>query len=383
VRRWRLYFIIFLVLFLAFHIGGGWYFSDQLKADALDISPEEESLDLLVTEVGAGTVGLRPLEGEEDEDLTDPSVLGLEWATGYGQLFEIVAENEDGSVVRRMVRIDGQPPSVGEQADLEGAAYPPDPERAFGLFYQEVTYPSPLGEMGAWEILSGSGPWVIHVHGLGAPRAEALRLVGPIAAAGFSQLVISYRNDEGAPADPSGFYQYGRTEWEDVAAAIDYVAGKGAERVILVGYSTGAAHVMSYLSRQETNPVVGAVFDSPNIDFERAVDLGASQRRLPFIGLPLPPTLVWTAKQLSTLRFGVAWSELNYVTRAGELTVPVQIFHGSEDDTVPLEVSADLVAARPDLVRLVIVPGAGHVRSWNVGPEAYERRLLGFLEELR
>ncbi|HKX74324.1 MAG TPA: alpha/beta fold hydrolase [Acidimicrobiia bacterium] len=382
MRRWRLYLVLVVVLLLAFHIGGGWYFSDQLRADALVISREEESLDLLVTEVGGGTVGLRPLEGEDD-DLTDPSVLGLEWATGYGQLFDIVRENDDGSVVRRMVRIDGQLPSVGELADAEGFAYPPDPQRAFGLFYDEVTFTSPLGEMTAWEILSGSGPWVIHVHGLGASRSEALRLVGPIASAGFSQLVISYRNDDGLPADPSGFYQYGRTEWEDVAGAVDYVVGKGADQVILVGYSTGAAHVMSYLLQRPTDPVVGVVFDSPNLDFERAVDLGASQRRLPFIGLPLPPSLVWTAKRISTLRFGIAWSEVDYVTRAGELTVPVQIFHGSEDDTVPLEVSSDLVAARPDLVRLVIVPGAGHVRSWNVGAEAYERRLLAFLEEIR
>ena len=32
-------------------------------------------------------------------------------------------------------------------------------------------------------------------------------------------------------------------------------------------------------------------------------------------------------------------------------------------------------------MRLVIVPGAGHLRSWNISPEAYERRLTEFLAE--
>ncbi len=380
MRRGRLYFFLFVVLVLAFHVGGGWYFADQLRADALVPKSPEESFDLVVTEVGAGTVGLRPLEGADD-DLTDPSVIGLEWENGYGQLFEILADNLDGSVVRRLVRIEGEPPAVGELVDLEGVAYPPDPSRAFDLSYREITYASPLGDMRAWEVLSGSGPFVIHVHGLGAPRTEALRLVGPIAQAGFSQLVINYRNDEGEPPDPSGLYQYGKTEWEDVAAAVDYVLAKGADSVILVGYSTGAAHILSYLLRHPSGPVVAAVLDSPNIDFERTVELGASQRRLPFIGLPLPPTLTWTAKRLGSVRFGVDWDELDYVSRAGELTVPMLVFHGTRDETVPLAISQDLAAARPDLVRLVIVPEAGHVRSWNVGPQAYERRLVGFLEE--
>ena len=48
------------------------------------------------------------------------------------------------------------------------------------------------------------------------------------------------------------------------------------------------------------------------------------------------------------------------------------VFHGTDDETVPLTTSQEFFEARPDLVRLVIVPGAGHVRSWNISPEAYE-----------
>jgi hypothetical protein len=126
---------------------------------------------------------------------------------------------------------------------------------------------------------------------------------------------------------------------------------------------------------------VAAVFDSPNLDFEETVNLGASQRRLPLIPLPLPGTLVWTAKRFSSIRFGINWAAIDYVSRAELLSVPVLVFHGTDDDTVPLSSSQEFFEARPDLVRLVIVPGAGHVRSWNISPEAYERRLGEFLTE--
>jgi fermentation-respiration switch protein FrsA (DUF1100 family) len=379
-RRWRSIALVVLGVLVLLHLAGGWYFADQLRVDALVPDSGEQTFDLRVTEVGAGTLALTAVEGE-DPDLTAPGVVGIDWGTGYGQLGEVVSEGTDGVVVRQMTRTDGDPPVVGALADLDWAAFPGNPDRAFGLDYTDVQFDTPLGMMNAWEILAPSSLWVIHVHGLGAPRSEALRALRPIAAAGYPQLVISYRNDPEGPADPSGFYGYGESEWEDVAGAVAYAMTQGAEGVVLVGYSTGAAHILSYLYRTPQGPVLAAAFDSPNIDFEETVDLGASQRSLPLIPLPLPGTLVWTAKRLSSIRFGVDWTALDYVSRAELLNVPVLVFHGTADETVPLATSQEFFEARPDLVRLVIVPGAGHVRSWNVSPQAYERRLTEFLSE--
>jgi fermentation-respiration switch protein FrsA (DUF1100 family) len=380
-RRWRFTAYGLLVLVVVFHLGGGWYFADQLRTDALVPEDEEKAFNIEVTEVGGGTIGLRVVEGE-DSDLTAVGVVGIDWGTGYGQLGEVLSEGTDGSVVRSMTRIDGEAPEVGVLADLEGFAFPGDPQRAFGLGYTDVEFDTPLGAMEAWEILAPSSLWVIHVHGLGAPRSEALRAVRAVAEAGRTQLVINYRNDIGEPADPSGYYRYGQTEWEDVAGAVDYAVSRGAEGVVLVGYSTGAAHILSYLYQTPETPVLAAVLDAPNIDFEETVNHGASQRTLPLIPLPLPGTLVWTAKRVASLRFGIDWKAIDYVARADQLRVPVLVFHGTDDDTVPLTTSQEFFEARPDLVRLVIVPGAGHVRSWNISPEAYERRLTEFLTEV-
>jgi fermentation-respiration switch protein FrsA (DUF1100 family) len=60
----------------------------------------------------------------------------------------------------------------------------------------------------------------------------------------------------------------------------------------------------------------------------------------------------------------------------------VLIFHGGNDEKVPLSTSQALARAHPDLVTLVTWPGVGHVRSWNADTAAYERTLSTFLAEI-
>jgi fermentation-respiration switch protein FrsA (DUF1100 family) len=92
--------------------------------------------------------------------------------------------------------------------------------------------------------------------------------------------------------------------------------------------------------------------------------------------------LVWAAKQISALRFGVDWGVIDYVSKADLLRVPVLVIHGPEDTTVPFSTSERFAAARPELVTLVPVIGAEHVRSWNVNPDGYERRVVEFIDRL-
>jgi pimeloyl-ACP methyl ester carboxylesterase len=224
---------------------------------------------------------------------------------------------------------------------------------------------------------------VIHVHGLGATPAEAEPLFAPLQDAGYPQLSISYRNDEGQPADPSGHYQYGATEWEDVSGAADLALASGAETLVLSGFSTGAAHVMSFLSREPREAVIGVLLDAPNVDFGRTVDYAAGQRELPLIPVAVPPTLSATAKFLTSLRIGVNWKLLDYVADADEtVRQPVLIHHGTEDLSVPLETSIDLAAVNPDLIRLIQVEGAGHIESYDIDRQGYVDSVLGFLDGL-
>ena len=85
---------------------------------------------------------------------------------------------------------------------------------------------------------------------------------------------------------------------------------------------------------------------------------------------------------ITDMRYDVGWDEINYVSRTGALTAPALVFHGDEDGTVPLSVSQDFALNNPDLVTLVVTPGADHVRSWNVDVDGYESALERFLTSL-
>lgn len=248
---------------------------------------------------------------------------------------------------------------------------------------EQVTYVTPLGAMAAWYLPAGGTTWVIHIHGKGATPAEAEPMFAPLQDAGYPQLAITYRNDDGQPQDPSGYYQYGATEWEDVAGAVEYALENGAERVVLNGYSTGGAHAMSFMYRQSLDTVSGVMLDSPNLDLSETVDYAASQRELPLLPFNVPPTLSAVAQFFTALRIDINWKSLDYVDRSAvSLRQPVLVHHGTADLTVPVTESIELAEAQPDLVRLIQVEGADHVGSFDADPGKYIEEVLGFLQEV-
>lgn len=248
---------------------------------------------------------------------------------------------------------------------------------------EEVSYNSPLGAMDAWYLPAGGTTWVVHIHGKGASPAEAEPLFAPLQDAGYPQLAITYRNDAGQPLDPSGYYQYGATEWEDVSAAVDFAIEQGAEALVLSGFSTGVAHAMSFLSREPREIVIGVLMDAPNVDLGQTVDYQAGQRELPLVPANVPPTLAATAKFITALRIGINWKLLDYISDAERaIRQPVLIHHGTEDLSVPLAESIELVATDPDLMTLIEVEGAGHVESYDVDRQKYMDEVIGFLQSL-
>jgi pimeloyl-ACP methyl ester carboxylesterase len=243
-----------------------------------------------------------------------------------------------------------------------------------------VQVPGPLGDYESWFFPGTRSTWVLLLHGNTPDRLDMAKLLPALQAEGYPVLLVSLRNDPGAPEDPSGMMRYGATEWMDLEAAVSYAVGQGSSGVVLFGPSMGGGVVMSFLEHSSSaSDVRAVVLDSPMLDFGRTVDFQASQESLPILGLSVPRTLVATAKWLASVRFGVEWSDLDYLTSTDELGVPILVFHGTEDSDVPIATSHELARARPDLVTLDEVDGATHLTSWNAGPAAYERQLIGFL----
>ena len=339
--------------------GGGWYLSELLKDGGLvpdHDEPEEYTLE--VAAIGDGRVTLRRTsETDEDGDWKRGEFWGLEGEAGdYNQVGKVLQTAEE-QVVREF-------------------ASPDDPQRAFRLPFEEVLYSSSLGDFPAWLVGGPSDTWAIFVHGKGADRREALRILPIVSELGLAALIITYRNGEDLPQDPDGFYRYGQTEWEELEGAAQYALDNGARKLILVGYSMGGAIVTNFLYRSPlADSVEGAILDAPMLDFGATVDLGAREDGYPQL-------LATLAKAVAGFRFDIDWGELNYLKRADELDIQILLFHGDADDSVPLETSDVLAESRQDIVRYIAVPGARHVRSWNTDRAAYEAAVREFLRDL-
>lgn len=265
--------------------------------------------------------------------------------------------------------------------------FTPDPEPVVvpngDYELQEVTYESPVGSLDAWHLPASGSTWVVHVHGLNASPGEPEVLFSALQDAGYPQLSITYRNDEGQPADPTGYLRYGSTEWEDVLGAAEFATANGAENIVFAGYSSGASHVLSFVYSHDLDYIAGVVTDSANIDMGSTIDYRGTLEDLPLIGLPVPPTMTWVAKFFTSLRINVNWKSLDYVDKAERsLRVPVLAIHGTADESIPIEQSIELAETQPDLVELIPVDDAGHVESFDVDYDGYVSRLLAFLDQV-
>ncbi len=382
-RRWPRYLVSGLVaLIVVFHLGAGWVFAGRIRSGGLEPDVPERNFGLTVEAIEGDVIVL----SGDDDAVTDAGEYALIWDDGFGHVGEVVSST-DGSVRRLFRLVAGEPPPIGSpEVDLDAWMYPSDPGDA-GHQFGEVTYATPLGVMDAWFVPSGedvSSTWAIHIHGWRVDRREAIRALPSFAASGIDSLVIEYRNDAGAPADPSGLYRFGRTKWRDVEAAVRHALEHGAEDVVLVGYSTGAAAAMAFVEQSPlADRVVGAVFDAPNIDFGRVIKAEARETKLvPGLPFTVPATITATAMAIADVRYDIDWRAIDYVDRASAWDVPTLVFHGDVDGTVPLSVSQDLAGARPEMVELIVIEGADHVTSWNVDRTLYETELIDFLSSL-
>ena len=371
-----------LVLLAVVLLGGaGWYYAGEIHSGALEVNPGPRTIepDTVVESAADGSVVLRRTEDVGDDDpLRSPETYGLWWDGGAGVLSGSPGIRDDGAVERSLEVVDGDPPAPGTPADLRGEVWA-DPRTAYGTDFDEVDVPCGEGRCPAWAVPGESSTWVLAVHGKGSSRTEPLRALRPAAEAGLPLLLITYRNDPEAPADPTGRYGQGATEWRDLESAVRFATERGADRVVLYGASMGGGIVAAFLERSDLADVVsGVLLDAPMLDLGATVEHGAAQRDLPVVG-GVPDVLTGTAQWIAGWRYDLDWDAVDHLP-ADWLEVPALVFHGTEDDLVPVSTTDEFAADRPDLVTAVRVEGAGHVRAWNADPAAYEERVAGFLE---
>lgn len=349
----------------------GWFLASYLlDADRARPYP------IKVRGVRADTVAL-----SRTPDLALPIRLGLTWAHGHVVLGDIVSMDRN-TVVRQVVEVSRGALRPGIRGYANAYVYEGDPQSAHGMPYRDVLVPGELGGMPAWLVPPTTAPagdtWVIAVHGRGAPRGEVLRILPTLAAAGMTTLVMTYRNDLGAPHSLGRQYHLGDTEWRDVAAGIRFARAHGARRIVLYGWSMGGATVLTAMRRlpdADAATISALVLDCPVIDWVTTLRMHARR-------LALPPSWSWATLRLIERRIGVRLAQLDHRKYAPALDVPVLTFLDRDDTLVATGPTTEFAAARPDLVTLVETRTAGHCRSWNLDPERYEETLAKFLHEV-
>jgi pimeloyl-ACP methyl ester carboxylesterase len=354
-----------------------------LMARTVVTPPRDYEEDIRVLGVDLNTCAVT-LNRTPDSVLPGEYSLFFSGDTGHARLGPVLANGGDW-VTRRILRIDFGDLAAARNGRLSGWLYlgPWD----LRVPFENVVVQTPLGIAPAWYV-PPAGPsdrWAIQVHGRAVRRQEGLRVVPVFRDAGYHSLLVSYRNDGDAPADPTGRYGLGDTEWEDIDAAIRYAMSHGAKSIVLMGWSMGGAIALQTLMRSaHAGVVTGLVLESPVVAWADVLEFQAAARRLP------PGIALWAMRlmgapwggRLTGLGAPIDFARLDFVTRAGELAVPILLLHSDDDGYVPATGSRKLAELRPDIVTFERFDVARHTKLWNYDPGRYASRVTDWLAGL-
>jgi alpha-beta hydrolase superfamily lysophospholipase len=326
--------------------------------------PRRREEDLRILGASATTV---TLSATPDTLTPGEYTLWFDRDQGHARIGEIL-RHTDRTVTRVVLGVDFGDLSRARAGRISGWYYlSPQP---LGVSWEDIEYQTEFGGAPAWLVPAAepTDRWVIQVHGRAVNRREGLRAVPVFREAGYTSMLISYRNDGEAPRSPDHRYALGDTEWRDVEAALAYAIDHGARHVILMGWSMGGATVLQALTRSPlARAVDGVVLDSPVVDWVTALSYQAALNHLPPVVRHAVMTLLtrrW-AGRLTGQAAPIDLARLNLVSRATELRVPILLLHSDDDGFVPVDASAALAAARPDIITFERFTVARHTKLWN------------------
>lgn len=260
--------------------------------------------------------------------------------------------------------------------------YQGDPNRAFGYQFESIAIDGQLGQLPAWfipaEASDAAAPWALFVHGIGGRRENGYRFLPTFHDAGHPVLMISYRDDSGAPIDPSGLYAFGLTEWPDLERAVRYALKNGARSVILIAESMGGGIVGQFLLHSSHGDAISAiVLDAPATSIDAILTDQIEKMHLPFA-----PILARGALLYSDWFSPVHLGEAETTAALARQDKPLFLSHGFVDQIVPIGSSDRLVAMR-SAQTTYLRTAADHIQSWKLDPSQYEASLRAFLSTLQ
>jgi pimeloyl-ACP methyl ester carboxylesterase len=390
-RRWPWILLVIGVLLVGlFYIGGGWYFSSLIHSDALKANPYDPdgfwkgSVQAIEGTGDRTTITVLPDAEHREETRFDSVVMGLVFDGGSVVVVgPASATGVDGSRTRPVVDVVGDMPAQGDVYRFTKEVWL-TPAQA-GLTGQEITIATPSGEFPATSVtVPGSNKWAVLTHGRGGDRHDMLRMARPLHAAGYNLLLTTFAGDNLARPAEDGIWHFGVTEWDEIEAQVQYALDQGAQTLVMGALSLGGAVTDGFLVHSSlAEQVDGVILDAPLSSLRDSIDEGAESRRFPLVGLPIPESLEDVAMLIAGLRFGVDYDAIDYSDMDGLIDVPLLTFQTSEDQTIPQPVNDHFMTEGSGQGgEYIVVPGVGHVLSWNAGPPAYEQAVTDFVAQL-
>jgi pimeloyl-ACP methyl ester carboxylesterase len=251
------------------------------------------------------------------------------------------------------------------------------PDR-FGLPYEDVSFITEDGlRITGWLIACAGKPTdrtILLCHGWGDNKGDLLQRVHFLAQS--SNLFLF---DSRSHGDSEGTITTdGWLEARDLDAALAFLTKERsawAGRLGVFGLSMGA--VMAVRGMAAHPELRCGAFEAPFRTFNEVVARYAwNSFRLPAF------PFAWAILMMVRLRLGTDIEPMSPLYHLSALGGRPKLFiAGERDRLMPLEEQRSLHAQSPEPKDLYVVPGAPHGRCWELGGEAYRRRLLAFFDE--
>lgn len=250
---------------------------------------------------------------------------------------------------------------------------------SLGISYQDVSFTSRVDNL----VLKGwylegkeDGPTIITVHGTEGNRANGIpgimELVSSLTKEGFNILMFDLR---GHGESEGTYYSGGYYERYDLLGAIDYLTSRGVNKIGVIGFSVGA--VTSILAAAEDPGISAVVSDSSWADFTEIINTQAEKQK--HIPAWFKPGYLLMLKVLH----GTDLNSARPIDVVGRIAPrPIFFIHGLADAYVPATDANRLYEASQNPSNEAwLVPGAGHVKSYQTAPLEYEERVTKFFEQ--
>jgi pimeloyl-ACP methyl ester carboxylesterase len=231
-------------------------------------------------------------------------------------------------------------------------------------------------QLAAWYVPSTNRAAVVLLHGAGSTRSNVLRHAVVLADHGYGVLLLDARGHGESDGRAMDFGWWGDA---DVTAAVDLLAGRAdvdPERIGVVGLSMGGEEAIGASAADDRIRAVvaeGATARSAGDEawLSEVYGLRGSVQE----GLEVLQD--WVTGLLTDAPRPI--SNRGAVERSGATRY---LLVAAADVSSEVHTAEDLERRTPDRVEVWVVEGAGHTEGVEVAPDEWERRVVGFLDDV-